>query len=90
MLWYNQDIHAFRKKKSDISAYIEQTKNNKQTNYIRYTSKITIVMIYFAFLGVVITREAMSKRNAATSPNVSLKSFVLLGFMRLATDLMYV
>lgn len=89
MLWYNQDIHAFRKKKSDISAYFEQTKKN-QTNYTRYTSKITIVIIYFAFLGVVITIEAMSKRNAATSPNVSLKSFVLLGFMRLATDLMYV
>lgn len=33
MLWYNQDIHEFRKKKSDISAYIEQTKKtttNKQ------------------------------------------------------------
>lgn len=89
MLWYNQEIHAFREKKSDISAYFERTKK-KQTNYTRYTSKITIVIIYFAFLGVVITREAMSKRNAATSPYVSLKSFVLLGFMRLATDLMYV
>lgn len=89
MLWYNQDIHAFRKKKIRHFC-IFRTDQKNQTNYTRYTSKITIVIIYFAFLGAVITREAMSKRNAATSSNVSLKSFVLLGFMRLATDLMYV
>lgn len=89
MLWYNQDIHAFRKKNPTF-LHISNKPKKKKTNYTRYTSKITIVIIYFAFLGVVITREAMSKRNAATSPYVSLKSFVLLGFMRLATDLMYV
>lgn len=40
MLWYNQDIHAFRKKKSDISAYFEQTKKTKQiTQDIRVKSQ---------------------------------------------------
>lgn len=53
-------------------------------------SKIIIVIIYFVFLGVVIIREVMSKRNVVILLNVFFKSFVLLGFMCLVIDLMYV
>lgn len=72
-------IKIYKRIKNHTFLHIfEQT--NKY-NYIRFTSIITVVSIYFAFFGVVITRELMSKRNVATSQNVSLKRFVLLGFM---------
>lgn len=49
MLWYNQDIHAFRKKKSDISAYFEQTKKKQKqiTQDIRVKSQSWLYISHF-------------------------------------------
>lgn len=77
-------------KKNLIFLYILNRLKKKKINYIRYMSKIIIVIIYFVFLGVVIIREVMSKRNVVILLNVFFKSFVLLGFMCLVIDLMYV